>query len=82
MSIFYLQQQAREIFLKSRPGKYSKSARGQPGAIFPKSYLSGIPDKINRSGRLPGVRLQEVSLGLHGPRRWRPEIRERFGINL
>ena len=24
----------------------------------------------------------EVSLDLHGPRRWRPEIRERFGITL
>jgi hypothetical protein len=26
--------------------------------------------------------IPEVSLDLHGPRRWRPEIRERFGITL
>lgn len=29
-----------------------------------------------------GEEILEVSLDLHGPRRWRPEIRERFGITL
>src|SRR5208337_2794224 len=60
MSIFHLQQQARGIFLNRGLENTPRASGDSLSAIFPKSYLSGIPDKINRSGRLPGVTLREA----------------------
>jgi hypothetical protein len=60
MSIFHLQQQAREIFFNRGLENTPRVSGASLSAIFPKSYLSGIPDKINRSGRLPEVTLREA----------------------